>query len=122
MPRNKGFSLSTKRLSAELKTFNPRVNSAITAAFEYQAPKSEARMKTNASWTDRTTNARSGLFTKPMHEGNHHELLLSHLVAYGIFLELRFSGRYAIVIPEIIRAGEDIKRLLNKLLRTLPKG
>lgn len=117
----KGFSLNTSKLSAQLDTLNPRINSAITAAFEYQAPKSEARMKTTASWTDRTTNARSGLFTKPTHEGDHHELLLSHLVAYGIWLELAFSGKYAVVTPEIIRAGEDIKRLLSKLLRTIPR-
>lgn len=118
----KGFSLSTTKLKAELDTFNPRVNSAITAAFEYQAPKSEARMKMTAPWTDRTTNARSGLFTVPTHTGNHHELLLSHLVAYGIYLETRFSGKYAVVGPEIIRAGEDIKRLLTKLLKTLPRA
>lgn len=117
-----GIRWNSRELSASLEKFNERANKGVTAAFEYQAPKSAARMKTSASWTDRTGNARSGLFTDTSHNGNHHSMLLSHGVAYGIYLENRFSGRYATVRPEILRAAADIKRLIGKILATMPKG
>lgn len=116
-----GFRLDKRKLKAELDSFDERANRAVGAAFEYQAPKSEARMRITAPWTDRTTNARSGLFAKPRHARTLHELLLSHGVSYGIYLEDRFSGRYSTVRPEIPRAGEDLMRLISKLFRTLPK-
>lgn len=116
-----GVRFDKRKLQAEVETFNERANRAVGAAFEYQAPKSEARMRVTAPWTDRTTNARSGLFTAPRHSRTMHELLLSHGVSYGIYLENRFSGRYATVRPEIPRAGEDLMRLISKLLQTLPR-
>lgn len=117
----KGFRFDKRRLQAEVDSFNERANRAVGAAFEYQAPKSEARMKTTASWTDRTGNARSGLFALPSHLTTTHELFLSHGVSYGIYLENRFSGRYSTVRPEIPHAGEDLMRIISKLFRTLPR-
>lgn len=117
----KGFSLSTTKLSAQLSTLDDRINRGIAAAFEYQAPRSTARMRTGARWTDRTGNARSGLFTATKHEGGKHTLLLSQGVSYGIYLETRFSGRYAIVRPEIRLAADDIQRLIGKILPNLPR-
>lgn len=121
MARRSGVRLDKERMQARLDRLNDRMNNGIAAAFEYQAPKSEARMKSTARWTDRTGNARAGLFTKTSHTGNHHELLLSHLMSYGIFLEVRFSGRYAIVIPEIRLAAQDLQRLIRKILAAIPE-
>ena len=117
-----GLRLDKRKLQANIDSLNDRGNRAVAAAFEYQAPKSEARMKISASWTDRTGNARSGLFARPRHAATLHELLLSHGVSYGIYLETRFSGRYAIVRPEILKAGEDLMRIISKLFNNLPKG
>jgi hypothetical protein len=116
-----GFRLEKRKLQANVDSFNDRANKAVGAAFEYQAPKSEARMRVTAPWTDRTGNARSGLFTRTRHARTLHELFLSHGASYGIYLENRFSGRYATVRPEIPRAGEDLMRIISKLFKTLPK-
>jgi hypothetical protein len=116
-----GFRMNTKGMSARLETFNPKAQKALSAAFAYQEPKSTARMKTTARWTDRTGNARSSLFAKASQTGNTHKLLLSHGMSYGIFLEVRFSGRYSIVRPEILLAGQDLMRLTEKLLHAMPK-
>lgn len=121
MSRNSGIRLDKRKLQANIDSLNDRANRAVAAAFEYQAPKSEARMRMTAPWTDRTGNARSGLFTATRHARTLHELLLSHGASYGIYLENRFSGRYSTVRPEILRAGEDLMRLISKLFRTLPK-
>lgn len=114
-----GLKISTKGLSAELNAFNPKVRRALTAAFEYQATRSEGRMRVGARWTDRTGNARSSLFAQSLQSANTWKLLLSHGMSYGIYLETRNSGRYAIVRPEINLAGNDLMRLINKLLKTL---
>jgi len=122
MPRNKGMTFNSHRLETNLSTFNERANKGITAAFEYQAPKSAGRMRSEAPWTDRTGNARNGLFTATKHSGTRHSLLLAHGMHYGIYLEKDHSGRYAIVIPEIRRAADDLQRLMTKLLDTIPRG
>ena len=64
--------------------------------------------KNNAPWTDRTGNARSGLFSKASfgpEENFYCELLVAHSVFYGIFLEARFSGKYAIIMPTVNYMG-----------------
>lgn len=122
MPKSSGISFSGGRLRANIVEFNPKVNRGIAAAFEFQAPKSAARMKSEAPWTDRTGNARSGLFTETKHAGGHHSMLLAHGMSYGIYLERNHSGRYAIVIPEIARAGQDVMRLISKILKTMPRS
>lgn len=121
MPSSGGFRMNTREISDELGSFNRRMNKGIAAAMNYQATRSEIYMKTNASWTDRTGNARSGLFTATKHEGDSHEMVLSHAVAYGIWLEVRFSGRYAIVRPALAIAAKELESLISKIMKNLPK-
>lgn len=63
----------------------------------------ESYMKENASWTDRTANARNGLAANADIQGTglftRVGLTLSHGVSYGIWLELANAGKYAIVGP-----------------------
>lgn len=116
MARRSGIRMDAKQMQVRLSELDKKVNRGIAAAFVYQEAKSEGRMRTGAPWTDRTTNARSSLFAKANSRGTHHELLLSHGVAYGIYLETMKSGQYAIVTPEILRAARDIERLISKIL------
>lgn len=122
MPNRSGMKFESKKLRVNLSTFDDKMNRGVTAAFEFQAPKSAARMKSEAPWTDRTGNARSGLFTSTKHEGTRHSMLLAHGVSYGIYLERNHSGRYAIVIPELTRAGQDLMRVISKILKTIPRS
>ena len=65
-------------------------------------PEIENWMKKNAVWTDRTGNARQGLFSDVMQIAQQAVIiLLGHGVEYGIFLELSNAGRYAIVLPAL---------------------
>jgi hypothetical protein len=73
---------------------------ALRAIISLYAPKAESAMKTGATWTDRTSNARNGLFAKPVSEkGKRYAIVLAHTVNYGIWLEIRHAGRYAIILP-----------------------
>ena len=66
------------------------------------APEIENWMKANAPWTDRTANARQTLYTEVNQVVQSMvEIVLSHGVEYGIFLELSNAGKYAIIDPAI---------------------
>jgi hypothetical protein len=63
------------------------------------APRIEADAKINASWTDRTANARQTLASFVYQPGaSRLALVLKQHMSYGVFLELCNQGRYAIVL------------------------
>lgn len=59
----------------------------------------ETYMKANRPWTDRTGDARRGLWSKAWRDGKVFVLAMGHGVHYGIWLEHMQNGRFAIVIP-----------------------
>lgn len=116
------FQWKSDTLTKNMKNFPRTLDRAITAAVEYTATHGEATMRRNASWTDRTGNARAGLHTSTEHAANFHRIIFAHSVPYGIWLEVRWSGRYAILLPTMRSEGERLMRLLSKLLDGLPSG
>jgi len=109
-------------IRAKLGKFDERANDAISKVFVFQAARSEAYMKTRAPWTDRTTNARNGLFALPIDEGDHHTLVLSHSVSYGIWLEVRSAGKNGIIVRAWIQGSNEIWRTLSKLFALMEGG
>ena len=69
------------------------------------APVMEAYMKMNASWKDRTGEARAGLKAVVTHHdaSKSSDINLSHSVFYGVFLEQKtYNGvSYAILLPTL---------------------
>jgi len=92
------------------------VAAAATLAKSFE-PVLESAAKAEAPWTDRTGNARQGLFSVSDIEGQRVILYLSHGVEYGVYLELCNQGRYAIVLPTLERHYAIIKRALQDLYR-----
>lgn len=86
----------------------------ITAATDRQATEAEAVMKTGAPWTDRTGNARAGLYTLTSHGRREHEITLAHSVSYGIWLEVRWNGRYEIIMPTARSQAAALMRVLAR--------
>ena len=70
--RQSGFYWKSDTLTGNVKAMPSKIDRALAAAVEYAATKSEGYMKTNAPWTDQTSNARNGLNTQPFHEGKTH--------------------------------------------------
>ncbi len=61
-------------------------------------------MKTHAVWEDQTGNAREGLQgTVVWEDDTHFTIMLGHGadIYYGIWLEVRYGGRFAIVTPTV---------------------
>jgi hypothetical protein len=120
----KSFTIELSALDHNLKNFDQRARKAIDATMTYQAAKSETWMRSNAKWTDRTTNARNGLFAMVIDDiGTDVWLLvLSHTVSYGIWLEVANSGKYAIVRPAFLRANRELMNRLSKLFERMEKA
>ena len=86
----------------------------LAKAFE---PRLEGTAKAGAPWTDRTGNARQSLFSTSEVLKDRVILYLSHGVEYGKYLELRFSGRYAIVLKTLQAHYGAIAGALRDLYR-----
>jgi hypothetical protein len=82
------------------------------------APKVETWMKENAPWTDRTAAARKGLEAEALWTiGSYIELILSHSVDYGTYLEgwnpqtnapMLNAGRWSIIEPALDHFRQQI--------------
>lgn len=99
---------------------NEKVNDAIMAALEYKAPEVEAHMKQNAPWTDQTGNARQGLRAQAYDLGGDQKgIILYHQVPYGIWLEVKNSGEYGIILDTIQIMGPEVMKSLENIIGRL---
>jgi hypothetical protein len=101
-------------LSPHLKLLLPYIDAGVALTFDVYEHKAESEMRTNAPWTDRTGNARNGLMAKhdaePMVE---HTLTLFHTMPYGLWLEVRFEGKFAIIGPTMFSLAPSMTRDLT---------
>jgi hypothetical protein len=97
-----------------------KVHAKVMSVMQYKAPQVEAHMKTNAPWTDQTGNARQGLRAEAFDEWPQNAgIVLYHTVQYGIWLEVKNSGEYAIIQPTIDVMGPEVMRSLENILREI---
>lgn len=113
------FTMNGRVIQTRLRQLDAEAKAAITAVVDRNALIGEGDMKVNAPWTDRTSAARSGLFTSASHSGGGHEILFSHAVHYGIWLEVKNSGKYEIIMPSVRKAGNRIMNDLDGLFGKL---
>lgn len=95
-----GFRLEGE-LRANLEGFDDHARKGVIAAANYIAPQAESYMKTGAKWTDRSGAARNGLKSQVVTSGNKTAIVLYHTVPYGVWLEIRWAGKYSIIDPTI---------------------
>ena len=103
-------------LFVNLKNAERKLHRELDIIMQANAPQVEANMKINAPWNDDTGNARQGLGARAFSEENNHGIVLFHSVAYGICLEVRWNGRYAIILPTIEAYGPQIMDQCKGLL------
>lgn len=123
-------------LIQNLATFDARAKLGIEAILQLHAPRIEGEMRRRAPWNDQTGNARNGLTARAQggglgrarnaqgqfQGGGGYSIVLSHGVPYGIWLEVRFSGRYAIIDPTIQREGPAVMASATRLLDVMAGG
>jgi hypothetical protein len=67
----------------------------------------------NAPWEDQTGDARAGLSSEAYADNNHIGVDLFHTVEYGIFLELRWGAKYAIILPTVEKMGSKLLNMME---------
>jgi hypothetical protein len=113
-----GFSWEGEvELARSIKEITPGIKRAMVAAAEYNGPKMVSWMKSNAKWVDRTSNARNGLGGQTLVSGNSVQIVVFHSVPYGIWLEVRWSGRYGIINPAIEEWFPKVMNTLGNLIQ-----
>jgi len=109
----------TDEITPRTRALPEKVNAGLFALTEFWAPKVQSHARVNASWVDQTGNARQGLSARAQHAPTSHAIVLFHSVPYGIWLEVRWSGRYAVILPTIESLGRqvmgDVRGLMGRL-------
>jgi len=85
-------------------------------ASQSMAPEVENYMKINAPWDDQTGNARNGLAARAYRDKDEIGIVLYHQVPYGIWLETRFGGKYAIIEPTIQAMSPKVMARYERIL------
>jgi hypothetical protein len=116
------FTIDRDTLTASLATMDDRVQRAVNLVFDYMEVATESKMRTDASWTDRTGNARAGLRARKVGGGDEFTLVLFHTMDYGYWLEVAHDGKYAVIGPTQIWAGIQLDRLLNAAVERAMRG
>ena len=111
-------------LAAAIERYGDRVLQTVAAIAQYVATEMQNDAKANASWTDRTGNARTGLFGTS--EADFAEkvvtIYLSHgaTIDYGIWLELMGGdggmggGKYAVIMRTMQNHYEPLMQMLRE--------
>lgn len=94
-----------------------RIYNEIARLARQFAPQIEAWMKANAVWTDRTGNARQGLFAEVETALTEIVLFFDHGVEYGRALEFLHQGQYAIIGPALDYWGPRFWQAVQALFR-----
>lgn len=98
-----------------------RAGNMLHTIVERQAPRAESTMKRDAPWQDQTGNARQGLKARAVRDprGDRFHLVLFHTMPYGIWLETRWGGKYAIILPTLDSVGRDLMEDVRALFRRM---
>lgn len=96
-----------------------RILSGETSRFAFVA---QNHMRSSAPWTDRTGNARQGLFAQPFNQDGGFEIVLYHTMPYGIYLEKRWDGRYSIIPETVERVSKVYTASMTKTFSDLLRG
>lgn len=111
-----GIDFQANELLQGLDEFDEHALQSVEMVLQFWASRAVTQMRQNATWTDRTGNARNGLAADVQATGTGGSLVLYHTVPYGIWLEIRWSGRYAIVGPTLQEIGPQLMAMLAQAI------
>lgn len=114
-----GIHITSDTLTPGIATFPAKLHAAVAAVMQYHEPNVQDAARDGAPWIDRTSNARNGLFARAYSTARSHGIVLYHTMPYGIWLEVRWGGKYRIIVPTIQRQGALVMRTLQGVLRKM---
>jgi len=108
--------ITTDTLSPGLDRLAKRFPSVCAQIIDEGSQLTEQYAKTNAPWEDQSGEARRELHTVTEHSKAEHIIFLTHGVDYGIYLETRWEGKFAIILPTIRAMTPQIMQMLSQAL------
>ena len=109
------------QLAAAIERYGDRVLTAVQAVAQYIATEMQNSAQHNAPWTDRTGNARSGIFGTAERDAARRVVViyLSHgpAIDYGIWLETMAGGKWAAIMPNLEAHLPELKQMLDGIFR-----
>lgn len=105
-----------EEIEVRMTLFADKIIEAVRGVADYFQPILESYAKENASWEDRTGNARQSLhaWVEDLSK-DVVALYLAHGMEYGVYLELRWGGKYAILLPTFEAHYQAITRMLREV-------
>ena len=103
-------NLNTKSVSIKLRA-------AVGLFAHTEAKRMEGMAKREASWTDRTSNARNTILGDFFWDNNKAHITLSGNVNYFPYLELAMDKKYAVLYPTIAKHSPTIMRGFERLVK-----
>ena len=111
------FEFDGRNLRRNIKDLPPRVERNVKLAVEHATISGEVHLKNDAPWTDRTGAARAGLHTTSSGSGGSYEIVFAHTVDYGIWLEVKNSGKYEAIMPAVLKTGKELMGNLGQVFK-----
>lgn len=113
------FKYRDGELRRAAKVLDQKLDLAVRLVVDVHSGRGEGYLKEQAPWTDRTGAARAGLHSFTEHNGDTHTIILAHSVHYGIWLEVKNSGEYQVILPVVRQTGKELMEDLNHIMRRL---
>lgn len=115
------FNVETQEIIKNVGKLNSKFDAALMMYATTKATQLENYMKVNRPWVDRTGEAKRRLSAQAESYKKHGvQIVLSHGVSYGVWLELSHQKRYAIIEPTVRTKGNEVlsgcRDLLSKLV------
>jgi hypothetical protein len=104
-------------LANNLGSYLNRLLAAIGSLADFFAARIESFARSNAPWTDRTGDARRGLTAKVFKSAAAVTIVLFHTMSYGIWLEVKNQGRFAIILKALEAHYGQIMAAIQALMR-----
>lgn len=102
----------------DVSTFTIMLMDHVEQLMNYWSVRIETDMKDMAKWTDRTANARQTLSAFVLRTSPYQVALIAQqYMHYGKWLELRWGGKYAIVMPTMRRYYNPVWQSVKELVR-----
>ena len=122
MPQAKAgirWSTPPSELATAVERYGDRVLTAVAAVAQRVATEMQNQAQADAPWTDRTGNARTGIFgtSEADFAARVVTIYLSHgaTIDYGIWLELAHSGTYGVIMRTMQAHYESLMDLLREI-------
>lgn len=107
-------------ITPSLQRLMPVLNRNLYQVMRFHEPGIRSQAKTNAPWQDDTGNARNGLNAEAsVPSKNTYVLTLYGSVKYQTWLEVRFAGKYAIIMPTVRSYAPKVIASMHKLLERM---